>query len=110
MRYRILESQTWKGEITHDGKKNNQREDRGYREKTGTDERIEKAAPEKGGAENRKARTKRLILIGAEVEKILGKPVEEKDLPKLKRFLESQESRGHYFTKAMADDDAEKWD
>ena len=53
-------------------------------------------------AENRKARTKRLIMIGAEVEKILGKPIEECDLPKLKRFLESQESRGHYFSKAMA--------
>lgn len=53
-------------------------------------------------AENRKARTKRLIMIGAEVEKILGKPIEEYDLPKLKRFLESQESRGHYFSKAMA--------
>ena len=53
-------------------------------------------------AENRKARTKRLIMIGAEVEKILGKPIEECDLPKLKRFLESQESREHYFSKAMA--------
>ena len=52
--------------------------------------------------ENRKARTKRLIMIGAEVEKILGKPIEEHDLPKLKRFLESQEARGHYFSKAMA--------
>ena len=53
-------------------------------------------------AENRKARTRRLIMIGAEVEKILGKPIEEYDLPKLKRFLESQETRGHYFSKAMA--------
>ena len=53
-------------------------------------------------AENRKARIKRLIMIGAEVEKILGKPIEECDLPKLKRFLESQESREHYFSKAMA--------
>lgn len=53
-------------------------------------------------AENRKARIKRLIMIGAEVEKILGKPIEEHDLPKLKRFLESQEARGHYFSKAMA--------
>ena len=71
---------------------------------------LKKQLQKREAAENRKARTKRLILIGAEVEKILGKPVEEKDLPKLKRFLESQESRGHYFTKAMADDDAEKWD
>ena len=53
-------------------------------------------------AENRKARTRRLIMIGAEVEKILGKPIEEHDLPKLKRFLENQEARGHYFSRAMA--------
>ena len=53
-------------------------------------------------AESRKARTRRLIMIGAEVEKILGKPIEEHDLPKLKRFLESQETRGHYFSKAMS--------
>jgi hypothetical protein len=58
-------------------------------------------------AENRKARTKRLIMIGAEVEKILGKPIEEHDLPKLKRFLESQEIRGCYFSKAMAAESAE---
>ncbi len=58
-------------------------------------------------AENRKARTKRLIMIGAEVEKILGKPIEEHDLPKLRRFLESQEIRGCYFSKAMAAESAE---
>ena len=69
---------------------------------------LKKQLQKREAAENRKARTKRLILIGAEVEKILGKPVEEKDLPKLKRFLESQESRGHYFTRAMADDDVAK--
>lgn len=53
-------------------------------------------------AENRKARIKRLIMIGAEVEKILGRPIEEKDLPKLIRFLENQEARGHFFSRAMA--------
>ena len=55
-------------------------------------------------AENRKARTKRLIMIGAEVEKTLGKPIEANDLPKLKRFLEKQEARGAFFSKAMAED------
>ena len=54
--------------------------------------------------ENRKARTKRLIMIGAEVEKTLGKPIEANDLPKLKRFLEKQEARGAFFSKAMAED------
>ena len=53
-------------------------------------------------AENRKARIKRLIMIGAEVEKILGRPIEEKDLPKLIRFLENQE--------AMAEEDVPKRD
>ena len=69
-----------------------------------------KQLQKKEAAENRKARTKRLIIIGAEVEKILGKPIEEKDLPKLARFLESQEARGHFFSKAMAEDDPPKRD
>ena len=63
---------------------------------------LKKQLQKKEAAETRKARTRRLIMIGAEVEKILGKPIEECDLPKLKRFLESQESREHYFSKAMA--------
>lgn len=53
--------------------------------------------------EERKARTKRLIIIGAEVEKILGRSIEEKDLPKLRRFLIDQERRGRYFSNAMRD-------
>lgn len=61
-------------------------------------------------AENRKARIKRLIMIGAEVEKILGRPIEEKDLPKLIRFLENQEARGHFFSRAMAEEDVPKRD
>lgn len=61
-------------------------------------------------AENRKARIKRLIMIGAEVEKILGRPIEEKDLPKLIRFLENQEARGHFFFRAMAEEDVPKRD
>ena len=61
-------------------------------------------------AENRKARIKRLIMIGAEVEKILGRPIEEKDLPKLIRFLENQEARGHFFSRAMAEEDVLKRD
>jgi hypothetical protein len=63
---------------------------------------LKRQLQKKEAAENRKARTRRLIMIGAEVEKILGKPIEEYDLPKLKRFLESQETRGHYFSKAMS--------
>jgi hypothetical protein len=63
---------------------------------------LKRQLQKKEAAENRKARTRRLIMIGAEVEKILGKPIEEYDLPKLKRFLESQETRGHYFSNAMS--------
>lgn len=65
---------------------------------------LKRELKQKEASENRKARTKRLIRIGAEVEKILGKPIEENDLPKLIRFLESQEARGHYFSRAMAEE------
>ena len=71
---------------------------------------LEKQLKQKEAAENRKARNRRLIMIGAEVEKILGNPIEEKDLPRLIRFLESQETRGHYFSKAMAEDTLPKRD
>lgn len=49
----------------------------------------------------RKARTKRLIEIGGVVEKVLGKPINKEDLPKLMSFLEQQERNGNYFSKAM---------
>jgi hypothetical protein len=49
----------------------------------------------------RKKRTKRLIEIGATVESVLGKSINENDLPKLKEFLEQQEQRGNWFSKAM---------
>ena len=46
-------------------------------------------------------------MIGAEVEKTLDRPIEEHDLPKLRRFLENQEIRGCYFSKAMSAESAE---
>ena len=55
----------------------------------------------------RKARTKRLIEIGATVENVLGKPITKDDLPKLKSFLEQQEQRGQYFSKALCNPSAE---
>lgn len=61
----------------------------------------EKALKAKQSAEERKKRTKRLIEIGATVENVLGRPIEQSDLPKLKDFLEQQEKRGNYFSKAM---------
>lgn len=51
----------------------------------------------------RKERTKRLIEVGATVESVLGKPIGKEDLPKLKSFLEQQEQRGQFFSKAMKD-------
>lgn len=79
---------------------------------------------------DRKARTKRLIEVGAvveslvgypvdkdqlptlrlpfqlknELEQLLGRPFQENDLPKLIAFLKSQESRGGWFSKSMNTD------
>jgi hypothetical protein len=61
----------------------------------------EKAIKARQAQAERKARTKRLIEIGAIVESVLGKPIEKEDLPKLKAFLEEQEKRGHFFSKAL---------
>ena len=55
----------------------------------------------------RKARTKRLIEIGATVESVLGNPITKDDLPKLKSFLEQQEQRGQYFSKALSNPSSE---
>lgn len=60
-----------------------------------------KALRQREKAEERKARTHRLIEIGAEVESVLGRSVEKEDLPKLRDFLETQERRGNFFSKAM---------
>ncbi len=69
---------------------------------------LKKQLRQKEAEENRKARNRRLIMIGAEVEKVLGKPIEANDLPKLIRFLESQETRGHYFSRAMSEEAVQK--
>jgi hypothetical protein len=49
----------------------------------------------------RKIRTKRLIEVGAVVESVLGRPIEKEDLPNLLMFLQQQEQRGNFFSKAM---------
>lgn len=66
---------------------------------------YEKQLNQRLAAENRKARTKRLIAIGAEVESVYGNPIEADMLPKLRSFLMAQESRGRYFSKALAKTD-----
>lgn len=67
----------------------------------------EKALKKRLSEENRKARTRRLIKIGAEVESVYGKAIEEDKLPRLRKFLQEQEYRGSFLTKALekADDD-----
>lgn len=52
-------------------------------------------------AKERKQRNHRLILAGAEIERILQRPLEDEDIEKLAAFLENQEQRGKYFSSAM---------
>ena len=51
--------------------------------------------------QERDKRTHRLIQLGAIVEKVLGRSTSEEELKKLEWFLEDQEKRDHYFTRAM---------
>ena len=53
---------------------------------------------------DRKARTRRLIVIGATVEKVLGREFKDDDDIRLANFLRLQEHNGGYFTKAMETD------
>ena len=61
----------------------------------------EKLLAGKDRVQERKARTKRLIEIGATVEKVYGQPIEKELLPCLEKFLEGQNARGNYFSSAL---------
>ena len=68
----------------------------------------ERALRKRASAEERKKRTKRLIEIGGAVESVLKKSlgedegiIEKEDLPALISFLQNQEERGQYFSKAI---------
>ena len=50
---------------------------------------------------DRKARTKRLIEIGASVESVLGRDFRDGDNIRLMNFLKAQKRNGKYFSKAM---------
>ncbi len=63
--------------------------------------RMKRLKEKSDSQKERDARTHRLVQAGAIVENVLGRPFVESDYPKLKKFLESQENRGHWFTKAM---------
>ena len=66
------------------------------------DERLEKLKKQKEELKAKEKKlTKRLIEVGAAVESVLKQPIEKEDLPKLINFLEQQEERGNYFSKAM---------
>lgn len=61
----------------------------------------EKLLASKDRVQERKARTKRLIEIGAVVEKVYGDSIEKELLPYLEKFLSGQNERGHYFSNAL---------
>ena len=68
----------------------------------------EKALKQKRSADERKQRTKRLIEIGGAVESVLKKSlgeynglIEKEDIPTLISYLQGQEDRGQYFSKAI---------
>ena len=49
----------------------------------------------------RRSRNHRLIQIGAVVESVLGRSIEEEDPEKLRAFLIRQETNGRFFSRAM---------
>jgi hypothetical protein len=61
----------------------------------------EKLLASKDRVQERKARTKRLIEIGAVVEKVYGDSIEKELLPYLEKFLSGQNERGNYFSNAL---------
>lgn len=68
----------------------------------------EKALRQRLAKEERKARTKKLIEIGAEVESVYGKPIEKDKLPLLRKFLLDLESKDKQLTKALANEEVTK--
>ena len=75
-----------------------------YREKAEQLMAQKKQLEKQKKAADRKARTKRLIEIGASVESVLGREFTDGDYIRLMNFLRLQEHNGNYFTKAMEKD------
>ena len=68
----------------------------------------EKALKKRASEEERRKRTKRLIEVGGAVESVLKKSlgeydglIEKEDIPALISYLQGQEDRGQYFSKAI---------
>lgn len=74
--------------------------DRLLEKRKAIDEQIKRKQAQQNEKE-RKARTKRLIELGAVVESVLGRPVYQDELTLVKNFLEEQETRGQFFSKAL---------
>ena len=66
-------------------------------------EAQKKALEQKQKEEERRKRTKRLIELGGIVESVLGRPTVDDDKARLLNFLNRQEVKGNFFTKAMND-------
>ncbi len=69
-------------------------------QKKGLEERIKREEAREND-KIKKARTKRLIELGATVESVLGRPITQDELPLVKKFLMSQEERGKFFSNAL---------
>lgn len=80
-----------------------QRQRENIKEKDAQLKAKEKELQAKINEKERKARTKRLIEVGAVVEGIYGKPIEKDQLVKLHRFLADQEDRGNFLSRALDD-------
>ena len=65
-------------------------------------EKIKRTKAQRSEAQ-RKARTHRLIEIGAIVESVLGRELDDDDKIRLEKFLIYQDRRGNYFTRAMSE-------
>ena len=63
-------------------------------------EKIRRTKAQRSQAQ-RKARTHRLIEIGAIVESVLGRELDDDDKIRLQNFLIYQDKRGGYFSRAM---------
>ncbi len=52
-------------------------------------------------SKERKARTRRLIQLGGIVEQVYSKPISDGQLELFKKFLDEQQARGQFLTKAL---------
>lgn len=61
----------------------------------------EKKLKARQSQKERNERTRRFCILGGEIEKILGRKINDDDVRKIIAFLESQEKRGKFFSSAV---------